>query len=228
MWRRRSYISLLVIVGFAILNWHCAGNMPLKYQQLQEKQTIKVQTKQGETIKGSITKIDEKQMVILTSDQKQKNIGSNDIGSITGPRPVYDESGSIISDAEIAAIKTRSHSMRYLLGGGALSFGVSFFLGSLIDRQVSDEEDQGPLMWGIAGAGTVVGATLFSIMGNKKDRQMAIEQIRDQRKEAATTDLMNEKERQRRLKDELKKLEKEREQQEKEMKELQEKMKDLE
>lgn len=226
---RQGRIIIMLIVGLAltILNSNCANNSALSYNGLAKKQDVMVTTSRGESYKGTIIDIDENRMTLLEPNGAQKTLVKSELSRITGPQPIYDDTGAIISKSEIASAKGHSNMLRYLLGGSALSFGASFFIGSLIDRQVSDEGEQGPLMWGTAGAGTLVGATVFSIMGNKKDQSAAIAKVREKRRREAVTDLAKEKDRQRTIKDELKKLEKEREQQEKEMKELQDKLDDL-
>lgn len=223
----RTIIILVVSLVFTILNLQCANNSALTYNRLQSKQDVTVTTSRGESYTGTIVNIDEKQLTLAESDGGRKTLAKSELSRIAGPEPIYDDTGAIITKSEIAAAKSHSNMLRYLLGGSALSFGASFFIGSLIDRQVSEEGEQGPMMWGIAGAGTVLGGTVFSMLGNKKDTIAAIEKVRDQRRKEAATDLVKEKERQRLIKDELKKLEKEREQQEKEMKDLKDKLKDL-
>lgn len=223
----RIIIILTVSLALTILTVNCANNSALTYNSLQNKQDVTVTTSGGKSFKGTIINIDEKQLILRGANGAKKTVSRSEISRIAGPMPIYDDTGAIITKPEIAAVKSHSNMLRYLVGGSALSFGASFFIGSLIDRQVSDEGEQGPVMWATAGVGTVVGGTIFSMLGNKKDQSAAIEKVREQRRKEAATDLVKEKERQRVIKDELKKLEKEREQQEKEMKDLKDKLKDL-
>ncbi|MCG8604578.1 hypothetical protein MJD09_06195, partial [bacterium] len=105
--------------------------------------------------------------------------------------PVYDEAGEVITEREIAAHKSDKNFAFYTLAGGALSFGVSFFAGTLVTRAL-DKSQSSPELWATAGAGTLIGATLFATHGKKRDRSQAIEAVREERKERAVRQLATE------------------------------------
>lgn len=134
---------------------------------------------------------------------------------------VKDDAGKIIPEEEIKRNKGSTNFWLYTIGGGALSFGASFFIGSLIERSTKDRA----LLTGVTAGGTVLGTTLFALKGRDEDRQEAIEKIKKQRRLEAERLLRQEKERQRRIKAEIERLKKEKEEKEREKRKLLEKLK---
>ncbi len=131
---------------------------------------------------------------------------------------LVDEKGQTITKEEVAAKKKSKNLMLYTIGGGALSFGASFFLGSMIDRSTKGE-DRTPL-WVITGAGTVVGTALFAHNGSVRDFNHAVELVKDSRQQGIEKDIVMEKQKQDQLTEERRKLEAERKRQEAEREEL--------
>lgn len=138
--------------------------------------------------------------------------------------PAYDEARKPITDREIKQNKTSKNLLIYALGGGSLSFGASFFIGTLIDRGVSDDRNNAAL-WGTTAAGTVLGTFIFAKQGNTKDRNDAIEMAREIRKKNASKKLTEVKSKRKKLDKELQSLEALRRQQEAERKALEEQIK---
>ncbi|MFQ5824031.1 MAG: hypothetical protein ACE5JB_08255 [bacterium] len=138
--------------------------------------------------------------------------------------PVYDEARRPITEHEIQQHQSNKNFVLYTLGGGAVSFGVSFFLGTLIERSVNDSNDDLAL-WSTTGAGTLIGTILFAKHGKNRDRNQAIEIIKEERRKEAAKELTNKKRKRQKLEEDLKALEKIRQQQEVEKKRLLEKIK---
>jgi hypothetical protein len=133
--------------------------------------------------------------------------------------PVYDEARKPITEGEIQKHQNNKNFVLYTLGGGALSFGASFFLGTVIDRGLGDSNGDLAL-WATTGTGTVIGTVLFASQGKNRDRKQAIEVIKQRRKIEAANKLTNEKLKRQKIEEELKALETIRQQQEAEKKRI--------
>jgi hypothetical protein len=132
--------------------------------------------------------------------------------------PMMDEVGKPITQEEIKQKRTNKNLWLYTIGGGALSFGVSFFAGALIDRNVGDDDHTALRI--ITGAGTVLGTALFAHNGSVRDFNLAVEAVKDSRKEMANQGIQEEQKRQEQLGEEKKKLDEVRKKQETERERL--------
>lgn len=131
---------------------------------------------------------------------------------------LVDEKNQPITQEEVAAKKKNKNFMLYTVGGGALSFGASFFIGSMIHRSTNSEDRTA--LWAITGAGTVVGTALFAHNGKVRDFNHAVEIVKDSRQEGIQENIVKEKQKQDTLAEERKKLDDERKRQEAEREEL--------
>lgn len=131
---------------------------------------------------------------------------------------LVDEKSQPITPAEVAAKKTNKNFALYTIGGGALSFGASFFIGSMIHR--STNSDDRTALWAVTGAGTVIGTALFAHNGKVRDFNQAVEAVKDSRQEGIHENITKEKQKQDTLAEERKKLDDERKRQEAEREEL--------
>ena len=131
---------------------------------------------------------------------------------------LVDEKNQPITKAEVATKKTNKNFMLYTVGGGALSFGVSFFVGSMIHRSTNSEDRTA--LWAITGAGTALGTALFAHNGKIRDFNHAVEAVKDSRQEGIHDNIVKEKHKQDTLAEERKKLDDERKKQEAEREEL--------
>lgn len=137
--------------------------------------------------------------------------------------PVYDEANTPITEREIRYYQKNNNFVLYMLGGSALSFGASFFIGTLVDRGLDDSDDVA--LWATTGAGTLIGTLIFAHQGRKRDRNQAIEFIKEKRKREASEKLTQEKTKQQKIEEQIKALEMLKQQQEVERKKLLEKIK---
>jgi hypothetical protein len=134
--------------------------------------------------------------------------------------PMVDEVGKPVTKEEIKQRSTHKNFWLYTIGGGALSFGASFFAGALVDRNGSGDEHT--TLWIITGAGTALGTALFAHNGSVRDFNIALEAVKDSRKETANQGIVDEQKRQEQIAAEKKKLEDERKKQEAERERLME------
>ncbi len=89
--------------------------------------------------------------------------------------PLRDSAGRPIKPSEVEAKKTNTNLILFTLGGGALSFGASFFIGSLIDRGV--EGDSHSALWLTTGVGTALGILYFAQQGRVRDYNIAVVKV---------------------------------------------------
>jgi hypothetical protein len=134
--------------------------------------------------------------------------------------PMVDEVGKPVTKEEIKQRRTQKNFWLYTIGGGALSFGASFFAGALVDRNSSSDDHMA--LWIITGAGTVLGTALFAHNGGVRDFNVAVEAAKDARKETANQHIVEEQKRQEQIAAEKKKLDEERKKQEAERERLME------
>ena len=212
-------ISLLAMVFVtALLLTQCAKNIPVAFDAVNSNQEVKLHLKSGKSIVGVITKKEATSLKILNEETgKEQTFQKADVSSIEKLAGEYDEAGNVISRAEIKKARTNKNLVLYSIGGTALSFGTSLFLSSVISRATSDSfRVVNPISIG----GTVLGAGFFSYLGHKRDTRMAIEKIKDQRKQKAEKKLQKELTHKKQLEMELQRLKQEKEKAEKERQRL--------
>jgi uncharacterized protein YlxW (UPF0749 family) len=135
-----------------------------------------------------------------------------------------DDTGQPIKRSEVEAKKTDNNFWLYTLGGGALSFGASFFAGAMIERGVESEDRA--VLWSVTGVGTVVGTLIFAHNGKVRDYNLAVEAVKDSRQQELGKKIKGEQQRQETLSTERKRLEDERKRQEAERAKLLEQIRD--
>lgn len=180
---RDRQLILCLIIGVLFMTTGCAKRALLSYDQAPPMASVEIGTVSGHKFEGTI---EEKNSVSLFLRTKKNNrsltrISRDEIVWISGREFVYDGAGKIIPEAEIQDQKNNNNFLIYTIGGAGLSFGASFFIGSLIHRGMDDEKNGGTVMWSTTALGTTVGTLLFAKSGKNRDRSIAIEAIREQR-----------------------------------------------
>lgn len=221
--RLRTVFGSILIVIFFIASG-CAKRVPISYDQTQPNAVVQVTTISGNVCEGQVQKISSTHMVLQTEKASSSltKINRDEIASISGTDFVYDGQGEIISEWEIQEKQKNKNLFYYSLGGAGLSFGASFFIGSLIHRGLDDEDLGRTAMWSTTGVGTAVGTFLFARAGKKRDRFAAIEQIRDERFKLAQSKANSEKAKRQKVQSELDKIKAERDKKNEEIRLLQE------
>jgi len=218
--RKRNLFSVIPVV-ILLIAAGCAKRIAISYEQAKPEALVEIKTKSKKTGEGIIRakKPSFLAMQFNKNSNKLTKIKRNNIYSITGQKKyAYDSQGKILSEWEIDKNKTNKNVYLYSLGGAGLSFGVSFFLGTLINRGMSDDVDKAETaMWATTAIGTTVGTLLFAKKGAKRDRTIAINQIREQRIKLAKERVEKEKLKQRKIQQELGKIKAERTKQNEEM-----------
>jgi len=176
--RIRSGAGLLIL-GFFIIA-ACAKRIPVTYERVERTNRVEVTLVSGNKIEGTVSKIEPHQLTLLLKGRKLGVISKSSLRSIKRKPPVYDDFGGGISEEEIHSVETNRNTLIYGIGGGALSFGVSFFVGSLVSKSM--EENGGAVLASTTAAGGVLGTGLFRRAGKAKDRRVAVENIREKRR----------------------------------------------
>lgn len=221
---RERHLILYLVIGFMALITACAKRIPLSYDQVQPNAVVKVVTNSGQTYRGLVhdKNYDYLSLQLQPNEPVVHKISRDDIETITARPFVTDASGVIISEWEIQQRQRSKNFYIYMAGGAALSFGTSFFIGSLINRSMDDEEQGEKAMWVTTGIGSAVGTFLFSRAGRQRDRSIAIEQIREQRFRMAKERYEKEQSKRKQVRTELEKEKQERARQEAEIQRLKE------
>lgn len=221
------HLILCFFLGSLLITIGCAKRMLINYDEIQPNALVKIHTYSGQTCNGVIQekKIDHLLLKMSQHDNQPIRIKREEIASITGSEFVYDGMGEIISEWEIQKNQKSKNFLLYTIGGAGLSFGASFFIGSLIHRNIDDAENGSKILWGTTALGTTVGTYLFARTGKKRDRYLAIEQIRELRFKAARNQFDNQKKKRDSIQQQLEKEKSERTKQEQELKLLQEEVK---
>jgi len=223
----KRHLILCVLITILIIASGCAKRIPISYDQAKPNALVKIQKFSGQSCSGVIQKKEVDYLVLKESkyDNHPTKINRNEIASISGRDFVYDGTGEIISEWEIEENRENNNLLLYTIGGVGLSFGASFFIGSLINRNADDVDEGKQLMWGTTVVGTATGTYLFAKAGRKRDRLLAIEELREQRFKLAKERYDSQKMKSDSIRKELEKEKAERAKQQEELKRLKEKAK---
>ncbi len=225
---RIQHLILSLLLGFLFFTLGCAKRTFIGYDEIKPNALVKIETVSGQTYDGEIQEKNTDYLLLKMSQQDNQpyKIKREEISSISGREFVNDGVGRIISEWEIQEQKDNKNLLLYTIGGAGLSFGVSFFIGSLIHRSLdNDSINDSQILWGTTAAGTAVGALLFAKTGNNRDRYVAIEKIREEHFNAAKNRYDDRKKKHDLVQKELEKEKAEQERQAQELKLLKEKVK---
>jgi hypothetical protein len=214
----------ILVVLIAILMTGCSQQITLRPDGAAKNQTVSVKLRSGASVTGEVESRDAESLVIKDRAGQTWRAQMTAITKITGPKPVFDGAGNIISEKEIRDHKYTKNALLFSLSGGVLSLGTSFFLSSMLSRASADHNRDTILYSGSAG-GTIAGVFLFSHMGAKKDRQQAIQKVRQERSlEKGETNLNDIVSKKAQVQSEMETLRKERAAQDEEIKKLEKKI----
>jgi len=205
-------MMMILVMSILFMNG-CAKKIPLSYDQLEKGHYVYIETISGETINGDLVDKDKQVLAINQGNSEESEIiNRNDIVHIECKPPVYDENNHLISEQEINSVKTNKNLWLFMIGGGVLSFGSSFFITANILHHTNDNAG-GSALWAPTIGATLLGTTFFGNKGYKSDRGHAIEKIKENRKEEAIKEMARSKKRRNKIDEELHELKKQREEQ---------------
>jgi hypothetical protein len=162
----------------------CSHYTAVDYREVEKTNTVALKQDTGSSIKGTVFKVEPHQIVLLDRNRQTVAVPKSTIVSIRRKKPVLDDFGKGISEDEIGQRKTGKNTTLYGIGGGMLSFGISFFVGSMIGNSANQGAS---VMASTSACGTVLGTAWFLHAGKNKDRKTAIQLIKTERKSAEIT-----------------------------------------
>jgi hypothetical protein len=157
----------------------CSHKTLIRYNEAEPTNWVDVKLVSGRSVQGSVDKVEPHQLSIMQKDGATRIIAKSSIRSLKRKTPVKDYFGKGISELEIASVKKSTNTIVYGVGGGILSFGVSFFAGSMASK---NSESGGAILAGATLGGSTLGTLLFVRAGAAKDRRDAIATIRERRR----------------------------------------------
>ncbi|HEB88662.1 MAG TPA: hypothetical protein ENI85_03745 [Deltaproteobacteria bacterium] len=212
------------ILGITVLlTWGCAKRAVVGFDALQTPAEVELDLRNGKHLKGIAAHKAQDALWVVPSAGDTLPIARAALEKIQVYPPVYDEAGQLITRAEIQREKNSRNTLLYTIGGGALSFGASLFLSSVVYRSGDDSDFK--VVNPISIGGGLVGTGVFHYLGRKRDRLMAIERIKDRRKEEAEKLLEEKRKEKERLLKQIEELKKEKARIEAEKKRLKKKKK---
>jgi hypothetical protein len=157
----------------------CSQFSVIRYDQAEKTNYVRARLRTGKTVEGSVVKTDPYHLSVLRKDDQVLTFQRDDILTISRKPPVVDDFGRSISEEEISQASKKTNAVIYGIGGGALSFGFSFFAGSMLGRA---SENGSAVLAGTALAGSAAGTVLFIRAGKARDRRDAIASIKADRR----------------------------------------------
>ena len=158
----------------------CSKYVLVRYNDVEPNNSVEISLTTGQKLKGVILEILPYRIQLLKEDRSKEIIPQSGIRSIKRLPPVYDDFGKAIPEDEIETVKTNRNAFIYGIGGGALSLGASFFIGSMIANNV--QENGATVLKTTTAGGGLLGTTLFVRAGMKKDRRDAIRAVQEKRR----------------------------------------------
>ncbi|MBD3287898.1 hypothetical protein GF337_03765 [candidate division KSB1 bacterium] len=220
-------VFLLSVIVLTIAYSGCSKRSIVNYDLVKNNSLVSIEMNSGASYEG-IVKLKKPEFIVLNMARDRNNhkkIERQQINQIKASPPVFDYQKNVISEWEINDKKGTKNTWLYTVGGAGLSFGASFFAGSLVHRGMSESENRDEALWAITGTGTLIGTAIFLNTGRKRDREAAIMQIRERRYELAKKEMDQKKNKRKQITTELEKEKKQRAKQQAEMKRLMERIK---
>lgn len=208
----RKIIISILLVGWISIQYACnrEGLINLEKPKLGESvHIIKTDGKDHEGI--LISKEGSKLKYVDSQSHSMNTLEIASIQTIRKSSRIYDLEANIITEEQIREAKGTGKTVGYGIAGVALGAAVGFGVGALIASQNDIPIGYSMIVLGVAGGVTM------GLMGNRTDREEAIEKIRMERLASAQEELRDQ------LLKEQKLLDEEKKQKEKMMKELDQK-----
>ncbi len=215
--RSVSWFALLALFAAASGCTHWSAVTP---EEVKAKETVQVILRSGISVQGEALVNNGSYLLVRDQSGRAYRLSKEDIVALKRKAAVYDAGGSPISEREIAARKGHRQLFLHALGGTALSFGLSFYAGSMLQRGLQEDQTDNTVRIATTVIGTTVGGIYFAFKGDKRDRQLAIQEIQQERLSATAEELEAEKARKAQVEAELERLRQEQEAQERELEAL--------
>ncbi|MBN2103183.1 hypothetical protein JW835_03995 [bacterium] len=211
-------IAILITIGVLIFSG-CSKQVLVPYQDVEKNNWVTITLNSGDQVEGHVLRAEPHLIAIRNREGRNLAVEVSRIQQVKRIPPEYDDFGNAISEREIKEKQSNKNTTIYGIGGGLLSFGTSFFIGSMISQNA---EDGGTVLAATTGAGGILGTILFIQAGKKQDRKEAVRKIRASRQSKQIRPRSQQKTADEKRKEESKKLEELRRQHEKLLRELEE------
>ena len=220
---RNIFLLGAAILGVLLVFSGCANRKTVSFDVLTVPAEVELELTNGTRVQGIAAEKKDGKLAVVRGAKDTLRLPRTSLRTIQVVPPVYDEAGHLITRAEIQQEKNSRNTLLYTVGGGALSFGTGLFISSLAYR-AGDGKDfrvANPISIGTG----VLGTAVFFHLGEKRDRLMAIERIKDRRKAEAERILEEKRKERERLLRQIEELKKEKARIEAEKKKLEAKKK---
>lgn len=165
-------LMFLLIIVFFLLN--CGGSRYLSISEIETDQSIKIYLRNGKVQEGIVIEQNGSELKIISaSDYLAYTLNSAEISRVETSGKHYDYRGYPISNAEIEKYKKNRNTWGYAIGGAV----VGGLVGLTIGYPIWVANDNPPPLFA-AGIGAVVGSIYFATRGIRKDREIAVSQVR--------------------------------------------------
>ena len=175
---RGQNVMFVLCVGILLLIGCGTQRIMVNYDQLEKTNAAEVTLTSGNKLTGTVVKAEPHQITMLMKDRKLRQVPKSSIRSVSIKPPIRDDLGRGIAEEEIASVKTNKNAVVYGIGGGALSMGAGFFVGSMIGK---NSDSGGSILAATTLGGGGLGTWLFVRAGKAKDWREAIAKIREKR-----------------------------------------------
>ena len=169
--------AIVALAGVLLIN--CSSRqIPLEIESIRKNQLVTITTSNGQSFSGEVAGQNKTAFIVAhsNSDREFAVIDKANIQHITGPEPIIDARGELVTEQEIDATKDQVNFTTHIVLGGLFSLGASLFASSLVSNEFPEKEQNAFVITGTT-LGTITGTVLFGQSGARKDRQMAIENI---------------------------------------------------
>ena len=170
----QSVIKYLLLLAFAVLLANCSSYRQLQPAEVNRDHSVKVFLTNGSMLEGIVLSRDSTTFTVMAaSDHQTHMIEHRAVRRIERSGKHFDYQGNPISSAEIEKYKKNRNTWGYAVGGAA----VGALGGLTLGYPVWLANDNPPPLFG-AGVGLVVGSIYFATRGIKKDRDIAMSEVR--------------------------------------------------
>lgn len=219
MVRFRIYYKIAVVLLFVLIISCSTQQVLLDHRDFHPNQTVNIKTRDGEQISGIVTHANADAVLLRDTTGKQRGFLTKNIVSATGPNPVLNDNGIIVSEAEIDSIQTATHVTTFAIVGGFMSGGVSYLFSRMINNEILKSHRDAPLYIATV-TGVSLGTILFARAGDRKDREKAIENVLTARTDLKYNISLPDLEDDKYLKEKIDEIMKDRQEKEKEIQQL--------
>jgi small nuclear ribonucleoprotein (snRNP)-like protein len=206
--------TIFLLFFFATLHVCCSGSRLINKENPKLGESVQIQLKDGKELEGVIIATENSLLKYVdTASHRLETLEITEISTLQRSLQIYDLEGNVITEKQISEVKGSGKTIGYGFAGVVLGAAVGFGVGVLIASQSDVPIGYSMGLFGVAGGITM------GLMGNKNDREDAIEKVRQERLASAHDELREQ------LLKEQKLLDEEKKQKEKMMKELDQKKK---